>query len=79
LSHSASFNSRGFGSLSGASFFCSVGRLRNPGAMRLRSCLTGACGRASLEKHAGFIGGVIGAIILLAIYGFFAGRQGRAA
>ena len=30
-------------------------------------------------ESAGFIGGVVGAIILLAIYGFFAGRQGRAA
>lgn len=29
-------------------------------------------------ESAGFIGGVVGAIILLAIYGFFAGRQGRA-
>jgi uncharacterized membrane protein YeaQ/YmgE (transglycosylase-associated protein family) len=28
---------------------------------------------------AGFIGGVVGAIIVLAVYGFFAGRQGRAA
>ena len=30
-------------------------------------------------ESAGFIGGVVAAIILLAIYGFFAGRQGRAA
>jgi uncharacterized membrane protein YeaQ/YmgE (transglycosylase-associated protein family) len=30
-------------------------------------------------ESAGFIGGVVGAIILLAIYGFFAGRSGRAA
>jgi uncharacterized membrane protein YeaQ/YmgE (transglycosylase-associated protein family) len=28
-------------------------------------------------QSAGFIGGVVGAIILLAIYGFIAGRQGR--
>jgi uncharacterized membrane protein YeaQ/YmgE (transglycosylase-associated protein family) len=28
---------------------------------------------------AGFIGGVVGAIIVLAVYGFFAVRQGRAA
>lgn len=30
-------------------------------------------------ESAGFIGGVVGAIILLAIYGLIAGRQGRAA
>jgi uncharacterized membrane protein YeaQ/YmgE (transglycosylase-associated protein family) len=29
-------------------------------------------------QSAGFIGGVIGAIIVLAVYGFFASRQGRA-
>jgi uncharacterized membrane protein YeaQ/YmgE (transglycosylase-associated protein family) len=29
-------------------------------------------------ESAGFIGGVVGAIILLTIYGFFAGRQGGA-
>jgi uncharacterized membrane protein YeaQ/YmgE (transglycosylase-associated protein family) len=29
-------------------------------------------------ETAGFIGGVVGAIILLAVYGFFASRQGRA-
>ena len=29
-------------------------------------------------ESAGFIGGVVGAIILLTVYGFFAGRQGRA-
>ena len=29
-------------------------------------------------ESAGFIGGIVGAIILLAVYGFFAGRQGRA-
>ena len=28
-------------------------------------------------QSAGFIGGVVGAIILLAVYGFIAGRQGR--
>jgi uncharacterized membrane protein YeaQ/YmgE (transglycosylase-associated protein family) len=28
-------------------------------------------------ESAGFIGGIVGAIIVLAIYGFFAGRQGR--
>ena len=28
-------------------------------------------------ESAGFIGGVVGAIILLVVYGFFAGRQGR--
>lgn len=27
---------------------------------------------------AGFLGGVVGAVILLAVYGFVAGRQGRA-
>jgi uncharacterized membrane protein YeaQ/YmgE (transglycosylase-associated protein family) len=31
------------------------------------------------EDSAGFIGGVVGAIIVLVVYGFFAGRQGRAA
>jgi uncharacterized membrane protein YeaQ/YmgE (transglycosylase-associated protein family) len=30
-------------------------------------------------EEAGFIGGVVGAIIVLAVYGFIAGRQGRAA
>ncbi|HWX36644.1 MAG TPA: GlsB/YeaQ/YmgE family stress response membrane protein [Steroidobacteraceae bacterium] len=29
-------------------------------------------------QSAGFIGGVVGAIIVLAVYGFFASRQGRA-
>ena len=29
-------------------------------------------------ESAGFIGGVVGAIIVLAVYGFFASRQGRA-
>src|ERR1700740_2193442 len=29
-------------------------------------------------QSAGFIGGVIGAVILLFVYGLFAGRQGRA-
>jgi uncharacterized membrane protein YeaQ/YmgE (transglycosylase-associated protein family) len=29
-------------------------------------------------QSAGFIGGVVGAIIVLAVYGFIAGRQGRA-
>ncbi len=29
-------------------------------------------------EFAGFIGGVVGAIIVLFVYGFFAGRQGRA-
>lgn len=29
-------------------------------------------------QSAGFIGGVVGAIIVLAVYGFFAGRRGRA-
>ena len=29
-------------------------------------------------ESAGFIGGIVGAIILLAVYGFFSGRQGRA-
>jgi uncharacterized membrane protein YeaQ/YmgE (transglycosylase-associated protein family) len=29
-------------------------------------------------ESAGFIGGVVGAIIVLVVYGFFAGRQGRA-
>lgn len=29
-------------------------------------------------ESAGFIGSVVGAIIVLAIYGFFASRQGRA-
>jgi uncharacterized membrane protein YeaQ/YmgE (transglycosylase-associated protein family) len=29
-------------------------------------------------QSAGFIGGVVGAIIVLAVYGFLAGRQGRA-
>jgi hypothetical protein len=33
----------------------------------------------SAGESAGFVGGVVGAIIVLAIYGFFAGRQGRAA
>jgi uncharacterized membrane protein YeaQ/YmgE (transglycosylase-associated protein family) len=28
-------------------------------------------------QSAGFIGGVVGAIIVLAVYGFFASRQGR--
>ena len=28
-------------------------------------------------ESAGFVGGVVGAIIVLALYGFFAGRQGR--
>ena len=30
------------------------------------------------KDSAGFIGGVVGAIIVLAVYGFIAGRQGRA-
>ena len=38
-----------------------------------------AIGWYSPGESAGFIGGVVGAIILLAIYGFFAGRRGRAA
>ena len=38
-----------------------------------------AVGWYSPGESAGFVGGVVGAIILLAIYGFFAGRQGRAA
>jgi len=38
-----------------------------------------AIGWYSPGESAGFIGGVVGAIILLVIYGFFAGRQGRAA
>lgn len=29
-------------------------------------------------QSAGFIGGVVGAIIVLAVYGFFASREGRA-
>lgn len=29
-------------------------------------------------QSAGFIGGVVGAVILLLVYGLFAGRQGRA-
>ena len=29
-------------------------------------------------QSVGFIGAVVGAIIVLAVYGFFAGRQGRA-
>ncbi len=29
-------------------------------------------------QSAGFIGGVVGAIIVLAVHGFFASRQGRA-
>ena len=38
-----------------------------------------AIGWYSAGESAGFIGGIVGAIIVLAIYGFFAGRQGRAA
>jgi uncharacterized membrane protein YeaQ/YmgE (transglycosylase-associated protein family) len=38
-----------------------------------------AIGWYKAGESAGFIGGVVGAIIVLAIYGFFAGRQGRAA
>ena len=38
-----------------------------------------AVGWYKVGESAGFIGGVVGAIILLVIYGFFAGRQGRAA
>jgi uncharacterized membrane protein YeaQ/YmgE (transglycosylase-associated protein family) len=37
-----------------------------------------AVGWYSFGESAGFIGSVVGAIILLVIYGFFAGRQGRA-
>jgi uncharacterized membrane protein YeaQ/YmgE (transglycosylase-associated protein family) len=38
-----------------------------------------AIGWYSAGESAGFIGGIVGAVIVLAIYGFFAGRQGRAA
>jgi uncharacterized membrane protein YeaQ/YmgE (transglycosylase-associated protein family) len=38
-----------------------------------------AIGWYSAGESAGFVGGVVGAIIVLAIYGFVAGRQGRAA
>jgi uncharacterized membrane protein YeaQ/YmgE (transglycosylase-associated protein family) len=38
-----------------------------------------AIGWYNAGESAGFVGGVVGAIIVLAIYGFVAGRQGRAA
>jgi uncharacterized membrane protein YeaQ/YmgE (transglycosylase-associated protein family) len=38
-----------------------------------------AVGWYKAGESAGFVGGVVGAIILLVVYGFFAGRQGRAA
>jgi uncharacterized membrane protein YeaQ/YmgE (transglycosylase-associated protein family) len=38
-----------------------------------------AVGWYEAGQSAGFVGGVVGAIILLVVYGFFAGRQGRAA
>jgi uncharacterized membrane protein YeaQ/YmgE (transglycosylase-associated protein family) len=38
-----------------------------------------AVGWYEAGESAGFVGGVVGAIILLVVYGFFAGRQGRAA
>jgi uncharacterized membrane protein YeaQ/YmgE (transglycosylase-associated protein family) len=42
------------------------------------TCLGQAVGWYGPGQSAGFIGGVIGAIIVLAVYGFFASRQGRA-
>jgi uncharacterized membrane protein YeaQ/YmgE (transglycosylase-associated protein family) len=38
-----------------------------------------AIGWYKAGESAGWIGGVVGAVIVLAIYGFFAGRQGRTA
>jgi uncharacterized membrane protein YeaQ/YmgE (transglycosylase-associated protein family) len=36
-----------------------------------------AIGWYSAGESAGIVGGVVGSIIVLTIYGFFAGRQGR--
>jgi uncharacterized membrane protein YeaQ/YmgE (transglycosylase-associated protein family) len=37
-----------------------------------------AVGWYKVGESAGFIGGVVGAVVILAVYGLIAGRQGRA-